>query len=171
MVSKALSEQKMRCFEPIMLDHVDTFLKQVLRSSQLDEPVNMTERCKRLGVDIIGQFGFGYALNTQTEVTNRFVLKGLAGVSYKSNVYIQAPVFQWFGLDLFFPRLYALKMRYLVLLKRMVKTRLAQGKKPKEDLFSYLMYAKDPESDEKINLADLISEATFFFPAGTYDRP
>jgi len=171
MVSKALSEQKMRQFEPIMLEHVDTFLKQVLTSSRVGKVVNMTERCKRLALDIIGQFGFGYSLNTQTEETNRFVLKGLAGVSYKSNVFIQAPVSRWFGIDFFFPRVYALKIKYIFLLKRMVKERLAQGKKPREDLFSYLMDTRDPETGAKISLAELISEATFLFPAGTCSRP
>jgi cytochrome P450 len=76
MISKALSEQKMRQFEPILLQHIDIFLKQLLISSQAAEPANMSTRCKRLGVDIFARFGFGYPLNTQTDETNRFVLPG-----------------------------------------------------------------------------------------------
>jgi cytochrome P450 len=88
MVGKALSEQKMRQFEPIMLEHVDTFLKQILLSTQTHEAVNMSVRCKRLGVDNIGCSGFGHELNTQTDEENRVAIEGLAGVSYKTNVYI-----------------------------------------------------------------------------------
>jgi cytochrome P450 len=166
MISKALSEQKMRQFEPVLLQHIDIFLKQLLISSQAAEPANMSTRCKRLGVDIFARFGFGYPLNTQTDETNRFVLPGLLGGSYKANVYMQAPMMRWFGLEFFFPRLYALRMRYYFVLKRMVKERLALGKQAREDLFSYVMDAKDPETGTKINLGELVSEATFFFPAG-----
>jgi hypothetical protein len=49
----------------------------------------------------------------------------------------------------------------------MVKERLALGKQAREDLFSYVMDAMDPETGTKINLGELVSEATFFFPAGT----
>jgi hypothetical protein len=79
---------------------------------------------------------------------------------------MQAPMMRWFGLEFFFPRLYALRMRYYFVLKRMVKERLALGKQAREDLFSYVMDAKDPETGTKINLGELVSEATFFFPAG-----
>lgn len=171
MISKALSEQKMRQFEPILIQEIGIFLNQLFRASQSGEPVNFSDRCKRLGVDIIGRFGFGYPLNVQTSEINRFVLPGLLGASYKSNIYIQAPMVKWFGLEFLFPKLYMLRMRYYLLLKRMVKERLAQGKVAKDDLFSYVMDAKDPETGTKINLAELVSEATFFFPAGMYNVP
>ena len=171
MISKALSEQKMRQFEPVMMEHVDAFLKQLLKSSQLDQNVDMSDRCKRLGLDIIGRFGFGYRLNTQTEETNRFVLPGLGGASYKNNVYMQAPMVKSFGLEFFFPRLYALRMKYFYLLKKMVKERLAEGKTAREDLFSYLMDEKDPDTGIKMTLAELVSEATIFFPAGIRTPP
>ena len=166
MISKALSEQKMRQFEPVMLEHVHIFLKQLLKSSRKSELVDMTPRAKHLGLDIIGRFGFGYELNMQTEETNRFTLPGLSGAGYKNNVYIQAPMVKYFGLEFFFPRLYALRMKYFFLLKKMVKDRLAEGKTAKEDLFSYVMDARDPDTGTKIRLGELISEATFFFPAG-----
>lgn len=166
MISKALSEHKMRQFEPVMLEHIRVFLQQLLRASHTDESINMSDRCKRLGTDIIARFGFGYHLNLQTNDQNAFVIPGLTGASYKNNVYIQAPMVKYFGLQFFFPKLYALRMKYFLLLKQMVKDRLAEGKVAKEDLLSYLMDTKDPETGQKIRLGELVSEATFFFPAG-----
>lgn len=157
----------MRQFEPLMLEHVKIFLQHLLKASRKKEPVNMSDRSKRLGTDIIGRFGFGYFLNLQTEETNSFVIPGLTGASYKNNVYIQAPMVRYFGLQFFFPKLYALRMKYYFLLKKMVKDRLAEGQTAKEDLFSYVMDAKDPETGTKIRL-ELVSEATFFFPAGKF---
>jgi cytochrome P450 len=168
MISKALSEQKMRQFEPVMLEHIKIFLQQLLKASRADEPVNMSDRCKRLGTDIIARFGFSYFLNLQTEDKNAFVIPGLTGASYKNNIYIQAPMVKYFGLQFFFPKLYALRMKYFLLLKQMVKVRLAEGKVAKEDLFSYVMDAKDPETGQRIRMGELVSEATFFFPAGKY---
>lgn len=171
MISKALSEQKMRQFEPIMMEHVNIFLKQLLKYSSAGEPVNMTDRCKRLGMDIIGRFGFGYSLNLQTEDTNYFVLPGMAGGSYRNNIYIQAPIVKWMGVEAYLlPSLYSLRMKYFFLLKRLVKARLNEGKDAKEDLFSYVMDAKDPETGTKYRLSELWSEATFFFPAGRFYR-
>jgi len=166
MISKALSEQKMRRFEPILLTHIDTFLKLLLRASKTGEPVNMSDRCKRLGLEVIGKFGFGYDLKVQTEETNAFIVKGLEGGSYRNNVYIQAPGVQWMGVEFLFPALYKLRMKYLFLLKRLVGQRLAEGKDAKEDLFSYVVDAKDPETGTKISMSELWSEATFFFAAG-----
>jgi hypothetical protein len=130
----------------------------------------VSPRCKSLGVDIIGRFGFGYELNMQTNDAHQFMIQGLAGASYKNNVYIQAPMMKWFGLELFFPKLYALRLKYFFLLKHMVKTRIAEGRTAKEDLFSYVMDAKDPDTGRKVSLGELVSEATVFFPAGKHSQ-
>jgi cytochrome P450 len=168
MISKALSDQKMRRFEPIILEHISIFLRQLLRAAEASEPVSLSDRVKRLGMDIIGQFGFGYSLNLQTEGTNSFVLPGMAGSGFRNNVYIQAPMVKRMGVEFLFPALYVLRMRYYFLLKRLVKGRLAEGKDAKEDLFSYVVDAKDPEMGTKIRLSEVWSEATFFFPAGMF---
>lgn len=167
MISKALSEQKMRRFEPILLTHIDVFLKLLLRASHEGKPANMTDRCKRLGLEIIGKFGFGYDLKVQTEETNGFIVKGLEGGSYRHNVIIQAPGIQWTGFEFLSPAMYKLRVQYLLLLRRLVRERLAEGKDANEDLFSYVMDAKDPETGTTMSITELCSEATFFFPAGT----
>ncbi|KAF2016769.1 cytochrome P450 [Aaosphaeria arxii CBS 175.79] len=165
-ISKALSEQKMRRFEPVLLTHVDRFLALLLRSHHKKQAVNMSERFKRLGLEIIGKFGFGYDLKLQTEEEHVFVVKGMEGGSYRNNVYIQAPSLRWLGIEFLLPALYKLRMKYFFLLKRLIKERLAEGKDAKEDLFSYVVDAKDPETGTKIRMSELWSEATFFFPAG-----
>ncbi|ORY10141.1 cytochrome P450 [Clohesyomyces aquaticus] len=170
MISKALSEQNMRAFEPTMLEHVTIFLQQLLESSAAGEAINMTDRRKRLGMDITGQYGFGYPLCFQTEKTNDFVIPGMAGSSYCDNVYIQAPMMRRLGLEFLFPRQFSLRMKYYFLLKKLVKDRLAGGNDAKEDLFKYGVGAKDSETGTKIRMSELWSEATFFFPADCYKK-
>jgi cytochrome P450 len=169
MISKSLSEQKMRSFEPVMLEHINTFLGNIRATIGSAEAVDMTDRCKRLGIDIIGQFSFGASLNLQMNDTNSILLNGMTAAIYRSNVYLQTPFVKWLGVELaLLPSLYQLRRQYGGLLKKLVTDRLAQGKHEKEDLFSYVVDAKDKETGTKMRLSELWSEATFFFPAGSY---
>jgi cytochrome P450 len=173
MMSKALSEQKLRNFEPILLSHVDVFLKVLLHASQASKPANMSDRCKRLGLEVMGKFSFGYNLKVQTEETNSFIVKGLEGGGYRNNIYIQAPGVRWLGVELMFKilflRLFKLRMQYYYWLRGVVKQRLTEGEEAtgREDFFSYVVNAKDPETGTTMSITELCSEATFFFPAGT----
>ncbi|KAI1640707.1 hypothetical protein F4809DRAFT_637508 [Biscogniauxia mediterranea] len=68
-LSQATSERWMRLFEPTMLEQVDIFLKELMVLSSL--PVNMTDRCGYLAVDVVGHLAFGYPLNFQTQKARR----------------------------------------------------------------------------------------------------
>lgn len=117
-------------------------------------------------MDIITEFSFGRSIKLQTEDTNAFLLPGMAGSNYRSNICIQAPWAKWLGVDIMFPNVFRLRMKYYLLLKQIIKDRLAEGKDAREDLFSYVVDAKDPETGTKIRMSELWSEATFFVPAG-----
>jgi hypothetical protein len=121
-------------------------------------------------MDNIGSFGFGYSLNLLRDDTNAFMLPGMSGSNYRNNVYIQAPMVKWLGVEPFFLGLWRVRVKYLFLLRRLVKARLSEGKDAKEDLFSYVVDAKDPESGTGINVDELWTEATFFIGAGMYER-
>lgn len=58
-VGQAVNDKAMRAFEPTMLEQVDIFIEQLLASAHDCSPVNMTERCKWLGMDIVGLLAFG----------------------------------------------------------------------------------------------------------------
>ncbi|KAI1320140.1 cytochrome P450 [Xylariaceae sp. FL0255] len=71
LVSRVLADRSLRSFEPTMLHQVNIFLKQLFVSS--NQPINLTPRCRYLGLDIAGHLGFGYDINLQTEDTYRFL--------------------------------------------------------------------------------------------------
>ena len=64
-MGQVLTERSMRTFEPTMTAQIDIFLRLLLASCQSGSPVEMTQRCQRLGVDIVGLLAFGYPFNTQ----------------------------------------------------------------------------------------------------------
>jgi hypothetical protein len=151
-----------------MTQHIDTFVKQLIDSCEEESvPVNMTERCKRLGLDIIGQFGFGHSLRLQTEPNNRFLIKGMAFSNYRINAYMQFPLMKRLGMEIvLFPFLYFGRKRYFSVIQMMTRNRIAAGTETKNDLFSNVVDAKDPETGEGLSLADLWHEAVFLFVAG-----
>jgi hypothetical protein len=77
----------MRVFEPAMSKQVDVFLLQLLNSSQSRIIANMTPRCERLGVDVVGQLAFGYPLNTQSDSEHRVIVDGFKTRSNRSALY------------------------------------------------------------------------------------
>ncbi|KAJ3567558.1 hypothetical protein NPX13_g6724 [Xylaria arbuscula] len=156
----------MRSFEPTMVGQIDVFLEQVRLASKKSEPVNMTDLTKRLGADIVGHLAFGYALNMQTDPTNRFVLKGLAIGAYKNNSWMQWPILKNIRLQTIMTLIGSKSRKmYEELLRQMITGRLSQEKHAKNDLYSFVVdHLDDPTVG--ITTSELWSEAVFFFPAG-----
>lgn len=71
-VGATVSKRAMRTLESTLSSPVDIFLRQLLASPS--DPVNITDRTKRLGVDIVGHLSFSYDLRLQTDEANRFLV-------------------------------------------------------------------------------------------------
>lgn len=166
LVGKAISDKAMRGFEPTMIEQVDIFIRQLLASSHDSSPVNMTDRCKRLGMDIVGLLAFGFPLNMQTDPTYRFVLDGISLGTYQNNCFLQFPPLKKLGLHHLLPLLgFSQRIKYLRMMQHMISTRLSQDKHAKNDLYSFVVDHLDNTTDG-MKTNELWSEALFFFPAG-----
>ncbi|KAJ4408873.1 hypothetical protein N0V82_009603 [Gnomoniopsis sp. IMI 355080] len=170
LIAKVVSDRPIRLFEPTMRDQIQIFLQQLLASSQTAPtpvPVNMTERCKRLSLDIIGLLAFGFPLNTQTSEKYRFIIKGITFGNYRANSFMQLPALKNRFLD---PVLHALTRKgrkgYLAALEHMISTRLAMDKDDRVDFYSFIAEHIEAGGPDSIRLTELWSEAVFFFPAG-----
>ncbi|KAI0010008.1 cytochrome P450 [Xylariaceae sp. FL0662B] len=166
LVGQAVTDKAMRAFEPTMTEQVDIFIDQLLASSRDSSTVNMTDRCKRLGMDIVGLLAFGYPLNMQTDPTYRFVLRGLAVGTYQNNSFMQFPLLKKLGLHhLLLIVGFAQRVKYKRMLQLMISTRLREEKHAKHDLYSFVVDDLDNAADG-ITASKVWSEALFFFPAG-----
>ncbi|KAI1817166.1 cytochrome P450 [Poronia punctata] len=166
LIGQAITDKAMRSFEPTMVEEIDIFLGQLLQAARGSMPVNMTDLTKRLGADVVGQLAFGYALNMQTDPTNRFVLRGLAVGSYQNNSFMQIPMLKRLGLhNLLMLAGYSQRKKYKKLLQQMILARLSQDKHARNDLYSFVVdHLDDPST--RVTTSELWSEALFFFPAG-----
>ncbi|OTA61523.1 cytochrome P450 [Hypoxylon sp. EC38] len=164
LIGQATSERSMRVFETTMAEQIDTFLRILISSS--GSPVNMTERLKRLSMDIVGLLGFGYPLNTQTDPTNRFLISAHVFGNFRSNLFMQFPFAKATGIYSFLERLATNEVqRYFSTMERIIASRVAEDKHARHDLYSIVADQMSPNG-EYMKDSEIWEEAVFFFPAG-----
>jgi cytochrome P450 len=173
MIGQGVNEKAMRDFEPVMATHVNRFVKELAKSTETSgTAVNMTDRCRWLGLDVIGELGFGANLKLQKEKKNRFVVDGLETSNFRINLYIQFPLLKKAGMELLlFPYTATSQLKYYKMLKDLIVARRKEEKHARNDLYSSIIDLKDSETGEGMRLRDIWTEAAFFMPAGTYTSP
>lgn len=170
MVGQAVNDRALRAFEPTITKQMDVFLAQIIRSAQASEMVNMTDRARYLGLDIIGRLSFGYDLRLQTQAENRFMIEALYHSIYRMNVFHALPLL---GRSMPLVRLldvlfFAARERqaYFRLIETMIKARLAQDAHAYGDLFSSAAETMSMDTEAKVRDSQLWREALLFITAG-----
>ncbi|TGJ85499.1 hypothetical protein E0Z10_g3255 [Xylaria hypoxylon] len=169
MVGQVVSERSMKAFEPIMLEEIDTFIRQIFLSTLAHPgtPINMAERCKWLGIDIVGQLSFAYPLNLQTNSTYRFIIDSAATANYFLNINMQMPSLAVFRPELFIYLRAVLRGKsYLRTIEKMIKARLAKDRHAEHDFYSIVSEEMAISKDQSIWTSEIWSEAIFFLTAG-----
>ncbi|KAF7959196.1 hypothetical protein EAE96_002711 [Botrytis aclada] len=172
-LSQGFADSSMRSFEPTILNHIDIFV-QYLKDSAAKSgsdgwsaPVNMTKRCRYLGYDVMGEFGFGQSFELQKNSKNDFLIKAVEATSMKAGVYVQYPRLTTLKLETILARRTTkMRERYLELMAGLVRTRLASGKGSHQDLFSFVIDAKDPDTGKGFSENELWAESRFLLIAG-----
>ncbi|RYP89948.1 hypothetical protein DL770_003928 [Monosporascus sp. CRB-9-2] len=163
-VGQALTERSMRAFEPTMTTQINVFLRLLLASCENGSFANMTERCQRLGVDIVGHLAFGYPFNTQISEAFRFMLAGIDGMSWRINTYMQFPPLS--GFEYVLARLGRRQvLKFGDAVTTMIKTREAEAKDAHHDLYSILA-DHIGKGQDGLYYGELWPEAILFIMAG-----
>lgn len=155
----------MRVFEPQMQRHIDSFLIELLRSSHEQEIVNVSPRCERLGIDVVGELAFGYPLNSQTDPTHRVIMEGLRTRSDRSSLYFFWPVLRFLETPFNLGRGRHILIGFYGSLKTMIGARMALPKDARHDFYSLASGSIGPGEPGLIS-KELWSEAVFFIGAG-----
>jgi cytochrome P450 len=168
LIGQGVNEKAMREFEPVMAAHINTFVKELVKSCERpNTAVDMTERCRWLGLDVIGELGFGTNLQLQNDKKNRFMVGGLETSNFRINLYIQFPLLKKAGMELLlFPYIATSQMKYYKMLRDLIVARRKEDKHARKDLYSFVVDLKDPDTGESMRLRDIWTEAAFFMPAG-----
>lgn len=162
---KVISERSMRTFEPVMSSQVDIFLREILKSAQKDEAVDMTPRCQRLAADVICHLGFGYPLSTQTEDTNRPLLGAFSQVTARISLYMNWPIISMLLDPLIKLLAHKPSEDFRRSIQNMVEARMALDKDARHDLYKIAL-SDAFEGGEVLLESELWAEAVFFITAG-----
>ncbi|KAI1295901.1 benzoate 4-monooxygenase cytochrome P450 [Xylaria venustula] len=167
-VGRISTESSIRTFESKLSQQVNVFMRQLLSSCQEDtgSAVNMSQRCRYLGLDIAGYLGFGYALNLQTDSTYRYLVDAMMIASWRLNMYMQFPVLRKLRLEIIFYLLAVFKEQsVLQTLSKMIRSRLAKDKHAEHDLYSFMADSLETPQEDRITASEIWTEGIFFFPA------
>ena len=175
MITQGLSDQCMREFEPSLMRHVNKFIRNLARVAVEDEgqwsvPMNMSDQCKYLGFDVMGEFGFGSSFELLDKPDNRFLINAVTAASTRSAVYGQFPDLAKAKLDkILYPNASAMRERFMSLMARLLQDRLQAERdgSNKRDLFSFIINATDSETGRGFSETELWSEARFLLIAGS----
>ena len=170
-ISQGFSDQCLRAFEPMILNEIDIFVRKFLKSpidqDEWSAPTDMTKCCRHIGYDIMGDFGFGQSFELQEKTDNRFLMDAVVATSRKAAVYLHYPALAKLQLEkLLARRTLWMREKYLNLMSYLVKSRLEADKNLHNDLFSFLVDAKDPETGEGFTESELWAESRFLLIAG-----
>ncbi|ORY19062.1 cytochrome P450 [Clohesyomyces aquaticus] len=170
-INQGLSEQRMRDAEPAMNKLINRFINIIAKACKTDQwspNFNMTDSCKYLGVDVMAQFGFGQSFNLQESEENRFfpeaakLMNLIVGVYYNFTDLAKAKLHVIFA-----KRALALRDKIRPLMQKIVSERIAVGKNAYQDLFNFVLEAKDPETGKGFALPELWMEAQLLLIAGS----
>jgi cytochrome P450 len=151
-----------------MMEQVDIYLKELLKSCESSSPgiVNMSERIKFLGTDIIGLLSFGYKFNLQTSEQNRFMIKSMKIGGYQAAAQLANPILGKLRVrDMLNVLFFKIRLGTFRVFEKMIRNRLSQQKNAVHDLYSFISDAIGSGS-ETIRESELWSEALFFLSAG-----
>ena len=173
-LSHSFSDHSIREFEPKILEHIDIFLRRLMATADIENAGgqwskmhDMTECCRHLGYDIMGEFGFGQSFRLQTSEDNRFLIDAAIATTRKAGVYVLDPGLQKLRLELlFYIRGMHMRQKYLALMSRLVHDRVTAGKDAHKDMFSFLVDAKDPDTGVGFTESELWAESRFLLIAG-----
>ncbi|CAJ2501577.1 Uu.00g044300.m01.CDS01 [Anthostomella pinea] len=92
-ISQVLSESSVRAFEPVLAEQVDIFLHQLMNSASSEpansEPVNISDRSRRFGMEVAVRLAFGHSLGLQTSAAYRPLLDAVEVGNYQFNFFMQ----------------------------------------------------------------------------------
>lgn len=165
LIGPAVNERSMKAFEPVMIEQVNVFLKQIFVNQ--GQPIDMKSRCNYLGMDIVSLLSFGFDLQSQTDKKNRFLADNMAIGNRRLNTYMQIPTIAKYRLQTFLNLiLHRTREKVLRLIETMIKSRMTEPQGAKHDFYSFVADTLKPEANGNIRVQDLWMEAILFIVAG-----
>ncbi|KAI1298539.1 cytochrome P450 [Xylaria venustula] len=166
LMAPAVSERSMKTFEPIIIEQIHVFLRQVAACQE--NAIDLKDKCNYLGMDIVGLLSFGFPLHCQTEEKHRFFADHMPVSNRRLNAYMQIPFIPKHRVQVLINMIwYKPKERAYRLIEHMVKSRMQQQQDARHDFYSFVADGLKTAEGQSLRVNDLWMEAILFIVAGT----
>lgn len=94
LLSKALSDEALKRFEPALNEYVNIFSEKLIKGTepgQWSSQKNMIDHCKKLTTEVMGDFCFGQKIAMMKDQSLDFIFDVLGSYSWRMGVYEQFP--------------------------------------------------------------------------------
>ncbi|KAK2608925.1 hypothetical protein QQS21_002501 [Conoideocrella luteorostrata] len=182
LVSTTVAEKAQRGMDPRIAIHVRKFCDLVFpaKTGELGKPMDMSEWCGYLTFDLMSDLVFSASYNLLGNEKFRYMPHVIDKSNVRMSVLVYLPFISWFRFidGYFFREALIARNRFLRFVVRAVRERAdrALGKwspqaldpcPPRNDIYSALAVAKDPDSGRGFNSMEMVSESTTLVVAGS----
>lgn len=116
--------------------------------------------------DLMAELVFGKTSHMLDLADNRFILDLIQVAAFRVGVCLQMPSLAVWNIDkIFTPHIRKLRDGYVGVSKKMAHDRMNMDSK-RQDLFSHILAAKDPETGKGFSLDEIWGESTLLIVAG-----
>lgn len=195
-ISQGFGDAAMRRFEPIIMTHVRKFCDQITATTsfeaaekgvrQWSTSQNLGRWCKLLPstslvfthswqkaianyltFDIMSDVIFGEAFNLLEKAENRFVVDCIEKSNVRTGVLLQSAKIGTRKMDyILFPEAIRGRNLFIGFVNKLLHRRMKSEPLKRNDVFSFLLDAVDPETQQKLGIAEIGAESTTMIVAG-----
>ncbi|KAH8667330.1 cytochrome P450, partial [Tricladium varicosporioides] len=173
-ISQGFSDSALRGFENTIMTHVRKLCTQV---SPDDSPAdnkgwgaaqNMARWANYLTFDIMSDVIFGESYEMLEKPHNRSVVKAIEDSNVRTSVLIQAEEIGTRRFDRWlFPESIVARNQFIGFVTKLLNARMSAKPIKRADVFSFLLSAKDPETQEGLRIEEIGAESTTMIVAGS----
>ncbi|OOF94194.1 hypothetical protein ASPCADRAFT_208737 [Aspergillus carbonarius ITEM 5010] len=169
-ISQGLSDAALRRYQPAILKHINELCTVLVGSKPGDwsVPRNVAHYFNFLTFDIMSDVLFGEHYNMVTSDEHRYVVKAIEDSNVRTSVLAQAPIlaFRRWDRKLFAESILA-RNKFIQFVNTLLQRRFKAAKSARQDVFTFLLDAKDPETQQSLSLAEIGAETTTLVVAGS----
>ncbi|KAJ6023759.1 Cytochrome P450 E-class group I [Penicillium herquei] len=170
-ISQGFGDNSLRGFEDTIMGLVRTFcdaLAQDTPTGEWSPPQNMAKWSNYLTFDIMSSIIFGESFDLLTNPKNRGIVQAIEDSNVRTGVLLQAPELSTRRLDRkLFPQAIVGRNMLIRFVNQLLQKRMSAKPLKRNDVFSFLLDAVDPETKQGFTPAEIGAESTTMIVAGS----
>lgn len=167
-LAQGLSDASLRRYEPAIKTHVGRLCRQLRAPGRgWSDAMNLGEWCSYFTFDVMTHVVFGEHYRLLEDAKHRHVVHAIEDSNIRTGALVQAHEMTAWRIDRWlFRESIAGRDRFLAFVSRLIRRRMEVAPLKRTDVFTCLLNAKDPETDEGLSPAELGAESTTMIVAG-----